>query len=123
MIKRPPTAAELRARFDSHPAHLVGLEDEVMVLDPDTLALEHRAAEVLARLDGDPRFKLELPACQLEVQAPPCETVGAACDALLDARRALCEATHGTTRFAAAGAHPFSPPVGELNDSPRYRTE
>ena len=42
-----------------------------MLLDPETLELAPRAPEVLARLDGDPRFKLELPAAQLEIVTPP----------------------------------------------------
>ena len=40
-----------------------------MLLDPDTLDLAPRAAAVLARLDGDPRFKPELPAAQFEIAA------------------------------------------------------
>jgi carboxylate-amine ligase len=118
---RSLTAEELRARFERSPSYLVGLEDEVMLLDPGTLALAHRAPEVLALVDGDPRFKLELPASQLELQTQPCKTVAAASNQLLDARRDLSAATMGSVVFAAAGAHPFSPPVGELNDAPRYR--
>jgi len=117
----PPTAAEVRARFDAAPAYTVGIEDEVMVLDPETHELAPRAREVLARAGGDPRFKLELPASQLEILAPPRATVPEAAAALLEGRRELAALGDGLVRLAAAGFHPSSPGVGELNDIPRYR--
>ncbi len=116
----PPTAADLRARFDAAPAYTVGIEDEVMVLDPDSLELTPRAREVLARMGGDPRYKLELPASQLEIVVPPSATVPEAARILLDARRALVARAGGLARFAAAGFHPTSPGTGELNQSSRY---
>jgi carboxylate-amine ligase len=116
----PPTAAELRARFDAAPAYTIGIEDEVMVLDPDTLELAPRAPEVLSRLDGDPRYKLELPAAQLEILVDPTTSVPEAGQALLEARRDLVTRVDGAVRFAAAGVHPTSPGAGELNRSPRY---
>jgi glutamate---cysteine ligase / carboxylate-amine ligase len=116
----PPTAIELRARFDAAPAYTVGIEDEVMVLDPDSLELTPRAQEVLARLGEDPRFKLELPASQLEIVLPPSTTVPDAARALAEARRDLVSRVEGAVRFAAAGFHPTSPGTGELNQSPRY---
>jgi carboxylate-amine ligase len=91
-----------------------------MLLAPDSLALVPRAPEVLALLDGDPRFKLELPASQLEILTPPVVSVAEAAEALLEARRALADGAAGLVRLAAAGVHPFSPGVGELNRHPRY---
>src|SRR5581483_6684532 len=111
---------DLRAGFDASDPYMVGLEDEVMLLAPDTLGLAARAPEVLARLDGDPRFKLELPASQLEILTPPVATVTDASAALLEGRRDLAEAASGLVRLAAAGVHPFSPGIGELNRLPRY---
>ncbi len=91
-----------------------------MLLEPETLGLAARAPEVLALVDGDPRFKLELPASQLEILTPPVAKVTEAAAALLAGRCALAEAVSGVVRLAAAGAHPFSPGVGELNRLPRY---
>ncbi len=91
-----------------------------MVLDPDSLELVSLAPEVLERLNGDPRFKLELPASQLEIVTPPLATVQEAADALITARRTLAERGGERVRFAAAGVHPFSVGVGELNQLPRY---
>jgi carboxylate-amine ligase len=116
----PPTAAELRATFDAAPPYTVGIEDEVMVLDPETLELAPRADQILARLDGDARFKLELPASQLEILAPPSPTVPEAAEALLEGRRELAARAGTLARFAAAGVHPTSPGTGELNRIPRY---
>lgn len=117
----PPTAAVLRERFDAAPAYTVGLEDEVMVLDPDTFELAARSGEVLERTGGDGRFKLELPTSQLEIVTPPVATVPEAARALLDGRRELAERAVGVARFASAGFHPTSPGFGELNQTPRYR--
>jgi len=118
-----PTAAELRARFDAAPEYTVGIEDEVLVLDPETLELAPKASEVLERVgDGTDgaEFKLELPASQLEILTPPCATVPEAVRTLSEARRHVAERAAGLARFAAAGFHPTSPGVGELNRSPRY---
>ena len=91
-----------------------------MLLAPDNLGLVARAPEVLALLHGDSRFKLELPASQLEILTPPFANVTDATAALLEGRRALAEVSTGVVRLAAAGVHPFSPGVGELNRLPRY---
>ncbi|HEY1521703.1 MAG TPA: YbdK family carboxylate-amine ligase [Solirubrobacteraceae bacterium] len=114
------TAGELQARFGLRPTCTVGIEEEVMLLDPDTLALTHRAMDVAEMVQGDPRFKLELPASQLEIITPPGPSVQAAAAALLEARQALVAAAGDAVSFAVAGAHPFSSGVGPLNRGPRY---
>ncbi len=116
----PPSAEELRAAFDRGSPYAVGLEDEVMLLDPDSLELAPIAPEMMELLDGDPRFKLELPASQLEIVTPPLATVQEAAEALITARRTLAQRTGGRVCLAASGVHPSSPGVGELNQSPRY---
>jgi carboxylate-amine ligase len=120
MISHPPTAAELRAAFEAPGPHSVGLEEELMLLDPETLDLAPRAAEVLPLLGGDERFKLELPAAQLEIVLAPERSVGAAIRALAAARRDLAERLGEVVRPAAAGAHAFASPLGELNRGERY---
>jgi glutamate---cysteine ligase / carboxylate-amine ligase len=114
------TPAELRARFDRHPAFSVGIEEELMLLDPETGDLAPLADEVLRRLDGDPRFKRELPAAQLEIMTSPVATVGDAIAQLAAARRELAAATEGLVRPAAAGVHPWAPAEGELSEGARY---
>ena len=81
-----PTAADLRAAFDAPEPLTLGLEEELMLLDPVTLDLLPRAADVVEPI-GDPRFKLEMPAAQLELSLPPARSVPEAIAALAGARR------------------------------------
>jgi glutamate---cysteine ligase / carboxylate-amine ligase len=116
----PPSAEDLSAAFEASRDYWVGLEDEVMLVAPDSFELAERAEEVLSRLEGDRRFKLELPASQLEIVTEPVACAADAAEALLAARRALAERAGELVRFASAGVHPSSPGVGELNHSSRY---
>ena len=106
--------------FDRAHDYLVGIEDEVMLLDPQTLELVPRAREVMARLEGDQRFKLELPSSQLEIITTPAKTVRQAGSQLLEARREAAGRSEALVRLAGGGVHPLSPGQGELNDLDRY---
>jgi carboxylate-amine ligase len=114
------TAATLRAAFDVPRACTVGLEEELMLLDGESLDLAPRAVEVLARLDGDARFKQEMPAAQLEIAGSPAAGVAGAAQELLEARTQLAAAAAGIARPAGAGAHPFAHGDGALNVGARY---
>jgi carboxylate-amine ligase len=114
-----PTAAELRAAFERHRAVTVGLEEELMLLDASTLDLAPHAAEVVEGL-GDPRFKIEMPAAQLEIVTAPHATVAEAAAELARSRANLAAAVDGRFRLAGAGAHPFASGSGRLNPGPRY---
>jgi len=116
----PPTAAELRAAFDAPEPLTIGLEEELMLLDPATLDLLPRAAEVVEAA-ADPRVKLEMPAAQLELTLPPARSVPAAIAALGEGRRFLAAAAAPVGRLASAGVHPFAAAHGVLNDTARYR--
>ncbi len=114
-------AQALRRRFDADREQLIGLEEEVMAVDPRTLDLLPRAAALLALPGGeDPRFKLELPASQIEIVTAPHRTVGELVAELTGARRALACAAGGEAAFLAAGVHPFAPAEGELNAGAHY---
>lgn len=91
-----------------------------MLIDPETLDLAPRAAQLIERLDGDPRYKLELPASQLEIVLSPVARVAEAALGLGAARLRLAEALEGVVRPGAAGAHPFAAAEGEVNRGPRY---
>jgi len=111
----------LAAAFEGVEPFTVGLEEEAMLLDPDTLDLAECAPELLARLgDGPMPFKLELPASQLELVTPPRRTVAEAIADLARARRELVAAADGLARPAAAGTHPYAAEEGALNPGPRY---
>jgi carboxylate-amine ligase len=116
-----PTADELRAVFDAPAPFTVGVEEELMLLDPGTLDLAPRAPELLERLGGDPRYKLELPAAQIEIVTPPLAGAAEVEAFLVEARRDLAAAAEGLVRLGGAGVHPFAAVEGVLNDAPRYR--
>jgi carboxylate-amine ligase len=113
-------SANLRAAFDVAAPMTVGVEEELMLLHPETLDLTPRAADVLERASGDPRFKPELPAAQLEIMLPPAATVGEAIAALGVARADLAEAASGIGVLAGAGAHPFAASEGVVTEAERY---
>lgn len=113
-----PTVESLYRVFDEPGPSTVGVEEEVMLLDPQTLDLLPRAADVIAAATGP--VGAELPASQLELNTPPAGTVGEAIAHLSHARRALATAAQGIGMLATVGVHPFSDTEGQLTDDPRY---
>lgn len=118
----PLSADELRRRFDAAGGLTVGLEEETMLLDPVTFDLVPRAGELLARFDGDARFKPELPAAQLEITTAPAVSPVDAIAQLAAARRdlAAAAAASGLARPAVAAVHPFAAVEGVLSGATRY---
>ena len=114
-------ADTLRARFDAPDALGIGIEEELFLLDGESLDLLPNAREVLERVPGDPRYKLELPASQLEIVTPPCPDLPTAVESLRAARRDLAAAAAPLGRLMTAGAHPTTAELGTLTDDPRYR--
>ena len=114
---------DLRRLFDEGADRppTIGVEEELMLLDPETLDLTPRAADVLDRLGGDPRFKPELPASQLELLTDPVDGLGDLAAQLAAGRRDLASAAEGIALLAGSGAHPFAAPEGELNQTAAYR--
>jgi carboxylate-amine ligase len=118
----PPTDVQtLRATFDAVEPLTVGIEEELMLLDPETLDLAPVAPQVLDRLGSDPRFKLELPAAQLEIALPPARSVADLATQLAAARREATAAADGLALLAGGGLHPFAPAEGDVNRGDRYR--
>ena len=115
-----PKAQQLRARFDAPAPLTVGVEDELMLLDPRTLDLAPLAPDVLAACAGDRRFKLELPASQLEIVLPPLAGADEAARELAAARAALAERAAPLAVPAALALHPFAATEGPLNVGARY---
>jgi carboxylate-amine ligase len=110
----------MRAIFDAPRAPTIGIEEELMLLDPRTLDLMPCCAQVLADVPGDTRFKPELVAAQVETITPPRRTVADAAHMLREARRDLLARLDGRTLVAGAGVHPFAAALGELQDGARY---
>lgn len=117
---RVVTPESLREAFDAPAPLTVGVEEELMVLHPETLDLAPLGREALAAVGGDPRFKLEFPAAQVEIVTDPARGAAAVAAQLAAARRALAEAAGDIARFAGTGLHPFAAPDGPLNPGRRY---
>jgi carboxylate-amine ligase len=115
------TAESLRATFDAAAPFTLGIEEELMLLDPETLDLAPRSAALLERVEGDGRFKLELPAAQLEIASPALKGAPDVADFLAAARRDLKQAGAGLVELACSGVHPFADEEGELNAGERYK--
>ncbi len=117
-----PTAVfAVQRRFDHAPALTVGVEEEVILLDPETFLPTDAVEDVLAWLDGDPRFKPELRCAQLELVTPPASTVADVVRELAAARRILAERLRGRIRFAALGTHPSSTTISAVTPTRRFR--
>jgi carboxylate-amine ligase len=97
VIKRPPLT--------------IGIEEEYMVIDPDTRALTASVSDILAQgrtiLEG--QIKAEFLQSQLEVATVACKDIHEARADLTRLRRIVNQVTaeHGKV-FAAAATHPFS---------------
>jgi len=91
------------------PAWTVGIEEEVMLLEPESWRLAYRSDDVLPELSRDlsGHVSAETHACTLELATGIHETVGGACAELLALRIALDEqlAPLGL-RAGVAGTHP-----------------
>jgi carboxylate-amine ligase len=109
-----------RAGFGSQPTLHLGVEEELLLVDPATHALAHDAERVLAAMAA-PAGTAEPDVYQacLELSAPPSPDAGGALDALL-ALRAAARAAGAT--LLGAGLHPAAP-FGEAPHvaAPRYR--
>jgi glutamate---cysteine ligase / carboxylate-amine ligase len=117
----PLDATRLRAIFDAPAPLTVGIEEELMLIDPGTLDLAPRGRDLLERVKGDGRFKLEMPAAQFEIASPALRSAAQAAEFLYTARRDLARAGAGLVRLACSGVHPFAAEEGELNAGERYK--
>ena len=97
----------------------LGVEEELMLLDAETLAL----APGVERLLPEAGLKTELFSCLVETNTPICETALEAGDELRRLRRVVVERAAGEGLVvAAAGTHPFSIPEEQrIVDEARYR--
>jgi carboxylate-amine ligase len=120
-VTAPPDATRLREIFDAPAPFTVGIEEELMLLDPATLDLAPVGEELKARVPEDGRFKIEMPAAQFEIASPPLRDAAHAAEFLRQARADLAKAADGLAKLACAGVHPFADEEGELNAGERYK--
>ena len=115
----------IETHFGETPPFSIGVEEELMVLDAETLLLAPRAAELIAAAEssGLPgTLKGELFASALELNTGICGSPDEAGEALVGLRAGAARlAAERGLRLAAAGSHPISRPEDEdITDEPRY---
>jgi len=103
----------------------LGIEEEVLILDGETLALTPGVEALLSAVDGRKLpgvLKMELLASMVELSTGVCATPQDALAALRELRAAADEAARANgQRIAAAGTHPFSlPQAQDVAPDPRY---
>jgi carboxylate-amine ligase len=103
----------------------VGVEEEVMILDAETLLLSPSVETLIAGAEGrglPGTLKTELFASVVELNTDVCASVAEAAEALAALRAgADAIARENGLRIAAAGTHPLSPPEEqEIAPDPRY---
>lgn len=115
----------IEAHFGETAPFSVGVEEELMVLDGDSLSLAPRAADLIAAsadwgLAGT--LKSELFASALELNTGICGSAEEAAESLAGLRLAAAElAEERGLRLAAAGSHPISHPEEQaIADEARY---
>lgn len=82
-VDAPPLIARaFRRAFDSATSFTVGLEEELLLLDPVTFQPANVIEWAMGRLDGDDRFCCEFSAAQIELRTPPAHTAFGACPSL-----------------------------------------
>ncbi|TYC99692.1 YbdK family carboxylate-amine ligase [Arthrobacter echini] len=87
----------------------LGLEEEYLLLDPDSGLPADHAAEVQELLEAHPgvtpeEIQRELLSCQIETATPVCQSLAEAEGALLNFRRTLAESASSVGSIAAATA-------------------
>ena len=119
-----PRAREV---FEASEDFTVGLEEELQILDPRTLALDQRYEDLRAAAQADPLLGEavagELIESEIEIRSGRGETFAAAAAAQREARaRLFALAGDRGARLAATGTHPWSPWQDQrIIDTDHYR--
>jgi carboxylate-amine ligase len=98
----------------------LGVEEELLLIDEQTLELVAAAPEVIAAADG--AVKAELFASLVEIESGICATPAEAAARVAERRRVLADvAARAGLRAIAVGSHPFSLPEDQpITDVPDY---
>jgi carboxylate-amine ligase len=116
----PLTESGWRELFDATRDLTLGVEEELMLLDPDTLDLLPEAERAVAAMGEHGGVRTELPAAQVEIVTRVHESIPAAIGAVTSTRRSLAAAIAPWARVAGSGTHPFADPRGVLLGTLRY---
>jgi carboxylate-amine ligase len=119
--------ARAREVFEASEDFTVGLEEELQILDPGTLALDQRYGELATAAEGDPLLAEaiagELIESEIEIRSGRGATFADAVAAQREARsRLFALAGANDARLAATGTHPWSPwQEQRIIDTEHYR--
>jgi carboxylate-amine ligase len=114
-------APTVRDRFDAPEPFTVGVEEEVLLVDPVSFDPVARSADVVA-VAADPRVKVEMPACQVELATRPHPSVDAVIAELSRLRATLATASAQVgVAPAAAAVHPHVASA-RPSETARHRT-
>lgn len=113
--------ASLGRAFDQGTSLTLGLEEEVLLLQPESFEPASEIEHVLDLVGGDPCCKPELRAAQLELVTPPALTASDSCRELAAIRTFVVRQLAGEVRIAAVGTHPFWTGPICVTDRARYR--
>ena len=113
--------AEGYERFEDDSLPTLGLEEELVLLDPDRLVPVDAIERALRLLDGHVEAKPNLRACQLELVTRPFASVAEVARDLAAARAAAAAALGGELRLAGAGTTPTGEANPAVTELPRYR--
>lgn len=116
----------IERRFGESSPLSIGVEEEVMLLDAETLAPVGAVRDLLARTEGldlPGTLKTELHASVVELTTGICASVREAVEAIRILRIQTLEALTGLgLTVAAAGSHPFAEPESlPITDEKRYQ--
>lgn len=107
----------IEANWGSRPPFWLGVEEELITLDAETLDQVPAVDRIIAGVDGilsAGRVKTELHASVFETNTDPCATAGEALEALVDMRRVCARtAEEAGLAIAGVGSHPFAKAEGQ----------
>ena len=110
-----------RAQYESGRDLTIGLEEELLLLHPQTLAPLPEGPGAIERIGAEGRrFRTELPAAQIEQVTEPHETLAGAVEELWEGRQRMASALDGFARLAGAALHPTAPIRSKLVENERY---
>jgi glutamate---cysteine ligase / carboxylate-amine ligase len=107
----------IEAHFGESPLFSLGVEEELMILDAETLGQVAAVDRIIAGVEGQElpgRLKTELFASVFEINTDVCANAGEVAEALPALRRAAAGAAARVgLAIAAAGTHPFALPEAQ----------
>jgi carboxylate-amine ligase len=118
-----PAALEhrLRTLFDQVSPFTVGAEEELLLVDAETLKPAPVAEFALALGAGDRRLTGELRSAQVEAMTPVCVSVADVARELASIRRLVARGLAPDVLVVGTGAHPLIADPGPVSSAQRYQ--